>query len=351
MKYIYYVLTAVAVFGAFAACDPSAGGVRNTDYNEMFDLTPPVLGAVSVVAGDQVSFCFDEPVELNRESLLISGDVTLKSADPPPSEGCDEGVLLTFASALAAGRPYTLALTVRDMHGNSLDIVTEVYGYNGNVPSIVINEFTTKGSGNHPDVVELYAVSGGNLAGVTLHEGTVSSWDHRKILPAATVGAGDYILVHFKPEGITTEIDETTRTDESAGKDAHPGAWDYWVAGGSGLSGNNGMLSLYDAPHGALVDAVIYSNRTSESDERYRGWGRAEVMERVDELVRAGGWVPAGELLTPEETVSSARTTATRSMGRASTHADTNTAADWHTVPTSGYSFGGVNSDDVYEPR
>jgi hypothetical protein len=37
-------------------------------------------------------------------------------------------------------------------------------------------------------------------------------------------------------------------------------------------------------------------------------------------------------------------------MCRSSESADTDAASDWHIVPTSTFSFGTVNSDEVYVP-
>jgi hypothetical protein len=54
--------------------------------------------------------------------------------------------------------------------------------------------------------------------------------------------------------------------------------------------------------------------------------------------------------LRPEDVVDPEDSTATRSMSRGSDGADTDTAADWHITPTSGYTFGGPNTDEVYEP-
>ena len=328
-----------------AGCGGERSPLHTVDYNEMFDLTPPELLGARVVSAQQAEYCFQEEVTLDEQSVAISNEIALDGY-----EQSDCGIVLTFDEPLLAGQEYVVALTVSDDNGNSLDIVSALYGYNGNLPEIVINEFTTQGSSSRPDMVELYVVAGGNLAGMTIYEGTASDWDQRKIFPDVDVTAGSYALVHFKPEGIAEEVDEIVDMSASGGTRSHGSAWDYWVEAGSGLSGNNGVVTLYSSPIGEMVDAVIYSNRTSDSDEKYRGFGRAAVMARVDEIVAAGGWVGAGDLLTPEETVYSGYTTSTRSMGRSSTSIDSDSADDWHTVPTSGSTFGEANSDEKHEP-
>ena len=215
---------------------------------------------------------------------------------------------------------------------------------------MIINEFTTQGSGSHPDLVEIRVLSDGNLAGACLYEGVPGNWDQRYVFPDVTVSADDYIVVHFKPQGIPEEVDELVRPDVSGGYDAHPAAWDFWVTGGTGLSGNNGVITLCENPVGGIIDGVLYSNRTSSSDERYRGFGSTAVMERADALVAAGAWIAAQTQVRPEDAVNPEDSTATRSIARMSSGRDTNTKADWHITPTRGLTPGLPNVDAVYAP-
>jgi hypothetical protein len=93
---------------------------------------------------------------------------------------------------------------------------------------------------------------------------------------------------------------------------------------------------------------VLYSKRSSASDTLYRGFGSGETLERVEELAREGGWAARAETVRPEDAVNPEESTATRSLCRGSASADTDRAADWHTVPTRGSTFGAENSDEVY---
>jgi hypothetical protein len=228
--------------------------------------------------------------------------------------------------------------------------VAGVHGLNDRTPELVITELTTQGSGNHPDLVELLAVTDGNLAGMAVLEGSRSVALDKIVLPSVEVTAGDYILVHFRPEGTEEEVNEIGSPDESGGKDSTTTAYDFWVEGGDGLSGNNGAVTVYTSVTGALLDAIIYSNRTSSSDQRYRGFGSKRVVAMVDEIVRDGGWWVNGDLAHPEDAVDPEDSTSTRSICRASDATDTNRASDWHITPTSGATFGSVNTDQVYVP-
>ncbi len=240
----------------------------------------------------------------------------------------EEGVTVTFKNKLPPGERTDIEGRVRDASGNTLSFRSGVWGYNPNIPTLLINEFTTKGSGNNPDRVELLALTGGNLAGVALFDGVNTDYDSELIFPSYTVKAGDYIVVQY--------------TQELSGK--HPIEF---YGGEVGLGSNNGVVTLYDAPNGEMIDAVVYSNRTSESDENYGGFGTSKVFKRVEALGKSDQWLPSP--VTPEGAVDSTYTTATRSFCRKDA-LDTNTKREWYICNTGKASFGRANSEEVYTP-
>lgn len=334
----------VAILIAVTGCDGESG--RAVEFYDLVDLQPPKLEGVHVHTANNIELCLDEKVSVIDQSLQLSAPLTLEKYD---ESEC--GVILTIREKMTPGSRYTISMTVVDENGNSLDIITNVYGYNDRVPEIVINEFTTRGSKSHPDIVELYLQSGGNIGGVTLYEGSATNWQSREVFPSLELEAGSYILVHLKPQGTTEagEQDETASASASGGFDAHETAWDFWVEGGDGLSGNNGALTLTTAPNGEIMDAILYTNRNSKSDSKYRGFGTAQNLGWAEELHDANQWNAAEASLRPEDVVFVGYSTATRSVCRGSGSLDSNSKGDWHTVPTSGYSFGKQNSDDVHE--
>jgi len=117
-----------------------------------------------------------------------------------------------------------------------------------------------------------------------------------------------------------------------------------------GLPGNNGVVSVWDRPGGACLDGIIWSNRTAESDEQYGGFGSEHMRARAEALAGIGAWQPAGTRVSPEDAVNPEGSTGTRSICRAADGRDTDTAADWHIVPTRKASLGSENSDEVYRP-
>jgi hypothetical protein len=187
------------------------------------------------------------------------------------------------------------------------------------------------------------------MAGLVLVNGTPASWTSRLVFPPFRVEGGDFVLAHFKPQGIAAEVDETLDRTLSAGLDSSDAAYDLWVPGAAGLNGNNGVISLYSRIGGPVLDAILYSNRTSASDVEYLGFGTAETMERAMEIAASGGWVCDGETVRPEDAVSPELSTSTRSICRRR-GADTDTRADWYVVPTRGATFGGENLEEEYAP-
>jgi hypothetical protein len=240
----------------------------------------------------------------------------------------EEGVTLTFKNKLPPGKRIDIVGRVRDSSGNTLSFRSGVWGYNPHVPHLLINEFTTKGSGNNPDRIELLALTEGDLAGVALFDGVNSDWESEVIFPPYQVKAGDYIVVQYG--------------QELSGK--HPIEF---YGGEVGLGSNNGVITLYNAPNGELIDAVIYSNRTSESDANYGGFGTSKVFKRVEALSKSEQWLP--HPITPEGAVDSTYSTATRSFCR-NNALDTNTKGDWYICNTGKASFGEANSQEVYTP-
>ena len=205
------------------------------------------------------------------------------------------------------GLEYALEGEASDASGNTAAFLASFYGFNPNVPRLVINELITQGTTDHPDMLEIKVLSNGDMGGVTLYQGTPGSFDDRLVFPSFPVRQGEFIVVHFKPSGDGTEINETSDTASSGGVDACATAYDFWVAGGRGISGNNGVLSVYQRPGGNLVDGVLYSNRNSTSDEKYLGFGSAAMLARAEEVVRDGGWRISGEARQPGRSSQSGR--------------------------------------------
>lgn len=308
------------------------------------DLRPPRVEGVSATGPGSLAVDFDEEASLDADALRIEPALTVREVSSP-------GRTVTLGvDTQVPGRHYVVEATARDGRGNSTTFLAEFTGFNPRIPRLVVNEFTTRGSADHPDMIELKSLTAGDMGGVVLYVGTPSNHEARLVFPSFEVARGAFILVHCRPAGDPAEVDETGDPSASGGIDASPSALDFWLRGAQGLGGNNGVLSVYERPGGPILDGLLYSNRNSGSDERYRGFGGSDVLERAEELVRDGGWRIAGGRVAPEDAIDPEGSTATRSLCRSSTSVDTDGPQDWHIVPTRGSTFGADNTDEVYVP-
>jgi hypothetical protein len=238
---------------------------------------------------------------------------------------------ISLSNPLEVTNQTNVYVSVRDKEGNTTTIEVPIYGKNFSVPSLIINEFSTKGNANHPDRIEIKALSNGNLAGVTLYHGMFFSHAHAFSFPQRDVKKGDYIVVQYQ------EIP----TDQSS--DAL-----IFYGGEEGLGSNNGVISLYNSPYDDIADVVIYSNRTSDSDEHYGGFGTKEVYDHIQEATSTQQWTHNG-VIKPESAINSNNSTATRSFNRYEDKDDSNSSLDWYVVKTSGSSFLSRNNTEIYE--
>jgi hypothetical protein len=332
------VLIATVLLGSCAPLPPVA-------FLAGADVAPPVVTRLQFRSPTELEVGFDEPVRLVADPLYPP---TVSALHVDERE--EATLVFRFDPAPSPTEEHYVEAQVADAAGNHLRFVARFHGLNALVPAMIINELVTSSSTNHGEFVEIRILSDGNLAGATLYEGIPNGWDQRFTFPSVDVVAGDYVVVHFRPQGIPEEINETTDRSASGGRNASPEAWDFWVPGGTGLSTNNGVLTLVENPLGGYIDAVIYTNRTSDSDTRYRGFGSTKMLSRAEAVAQARQWVAAEGLIVPEDAIHSGGSTATRSMSRRSDGRDTNSAADWHITPTRGATPGSVNTDDVHAP-
>jgi len=320
----YHLLLIILYILIASACDAQA-------QRELFNVLAgtdhqgPVLMETKATGTHTATYRFDEMVFCSSEDFRIGADDnSIRSVTT-----FEEEVKLIFTRPLRPGFRIMVEGRVSDQFGNTLTFSSGVWGFNDRLPAVRINEFTTKGSPTNPDRVELLAFTDGNLAGLTLYDGLSESFDSECILPSYEVKKGDHVVIEYS-EGL---------------RQKHPIEF---YGGPVGLGANNGVISLYDSPDGAMIDAVLYSNRTSSSDNDYGGFGTSKVHQRALLLEESGQW--DAYPIVPEAGVDSTYSTATRSICRTEDAPDTDTRSDWHIVPTSKASFGSPNSPDIHEP-
>jgi hypothetical protein len=306
------------------------------------DLIPPLFSGAHTVSANEIELSFSENTTIKEENIIIKPDITVTGIN-----SVDNKVYI-HVNGQHPGEEYHLESMIEDTHGNRSNVIIGFYGHNPDLPKLIINEFITNGSATHPDLVELKVLKSGNMAGLAFFDGVNDNWDNRLIFPSFFVQTGDFILVHCKPQGIASEVNEIQGKTGASGLDASGNAYDFWITGGTGLSGNNGVISLYSSPTGNIMDGVFYSNRTSTSDDKYLGFGSDKVKKRAIKLAQDGGWKTSGKTIAPEDGVNPEKSTSTRSVCRANAGTDTDTKNDFHIVPTKKSSFGAENSNEIY---
>lgn len=333
---------AAAAAALFSACLPQV----MSEVLEPRDLKPPSVRGWDSPGPGEFEVDFDEDVEASPSDFASDPDLGVLEVS---SEG--SRVRIESSSPLPPGAALSLEGTVRDAAGNTTSFVLPFRGFNPDLPRILLNEALTQGTSTHPDLVELVVLETGNLAGLTFRVGCAAEQVLVFVFPPCEVEAGEYVVLHLKPQGLPEEVNETGDPAASGGLDAFPYSRDFWYPGGDGaLPGENGALSLYSSATGPILDALLYSARTSESDTKYAGFGSQSLLDQARGIVAEGAWRIAGTEVRPEDAARSEGTTSTRTLCRSSDSGDTDSAPDWHVVPTRGSTVGGANSDALYVP-
>ncbi|VDA99436.1 hypothetical protein S1OALGB6SA_504 [Olavius algarvensis spirochete endosymbiont] len=336
--------TAIILFSVLImpGCAPDSNS-RKSPFS--VDLLPPVLQSAEIVDERHLRFIFDEPLAANEINPVVNPPMIVNTFDIE-----DEQLTIGFETDQEIGREYTIRMSVTDESGNSLSFLYGFSGWNPRIPGILINEINPRGSGNTPDCIELFVTKAGNLGGLILLIGTKNKYKESFIFPAVEVPEGEYILVHTKAEGIPEEIDEISTLNLSGGKLASETARDFWMRGAPGLPGNNGAVTLYARKNGTMLDAILWSDREDDREDERLGWTKDGFIFASD-LAEAKAWNSvSGGVPAPSDAADANFSTSTRSICRSSVPNDTDSARDWHIVPTRGQTFGAINTDRVYEP-
>ena len=201
----------------------------------------------------------------------------------------------------------------------------------GNLPGVLINEFTTKGTARSPDRTELLIMTPGNINGMTLYCGVPNDFDVSVVFGDIDVRTGDMIVVWW-----TEELPEQVPSGPS-----DPGGirvFNICAGSADNLPSNNGTLVICDNPAlgSSVIDAVVYSNYS----QSHEGFGTRSALERARWVIESGAW--------SGDAVDSTSSTATRSMGRLPGFPDTDGGLDWIVTVTGGSTFGAANTAEAY---
>lgn len=322
----------LVILSACTGCEAEIGTLHNLLTGK--DRQPPILLSVEAISSTEIVCRFNEPVDCDD---AFPWSVSHGQEIQYMADGAE--TIIQCGQPIPKGDTVTIEGKVRDAAGNTTWFSTSCWGYNGNVPLMLINEFTTKGSETNPDRTELLVLSDGDIAGATLSDGPEDLWNSKVILPSRQVSKGDFIVIWWKG---------TPKESVAVGENGSR-IYSYPADGEPGLPGNNGILVLTasPAPQAKILDAVVYTNRTTTT---FNGFGSRELLQKVMRIVESGYWKSSTQTLDADCGIDSTYSTATRSICRTPDGQDTDSKDDWHVVPTRGATFGSENTKEKYLP-
>lgn len=211
-----------------------------------------------------------------------------------------------------------------------------------------INEVNPRATGDC-DLVELRAVAGGSLTGMTLTARGSGSSNLSVVLGAGMVAKNDLLVVHLGPDacfGGTRPVNETAINGDT-GAYAYATAWDVYATVTNNLVNGANVLQVLDGA-ATLQDALLLGFGTNAP--------AADTLTRANAVAAAGQWVStvgtyvAGNFNTDAVLDGNLTNAATTSVARLN-NADTQTKADWtNTAAGAPQTFGALNAGQTALP-
>lgn len=334
---------------SLASCQVTVEGVQSLDG----DVTVPVLTELIQNGKEQLELCFSETVAL-AELKLYKDEVLLCQEDKLSLQFQGNKACICVAQdvSLQAGETYGLSGVATDSVGNSLAFYIPFYGYNENVPILVLSEVRTTNTKPKVEFVELFALTSGNTAGVTLYNANDDSFGEY-VLPAAEVKAGEYIVVHFRTYEEYAEdcVNETNNDlNQSTAPDSCENARDFWIPGEKARLGNSDVILLRERSGGMLMDMVAFA------EEDLSEWKKDVFALAIKEGIEDGAWhggievnqVASSEGITQTRTISRQNIPLLRAAIDNGQELPKNDASCWLVTKTSSASPGKENSNEAY---
>ena len=295
----------------------------------------PVFVDCRPVSSREILFSFSGPVRV--VSLNFDTSLEIESIE----EGSEVSVVL--ASSPTEGRRITADILVEDSNRNSLNVIVPFRSRNDRMPLLLFNELRTEYSKPRVEFVEFIAQGPGNLGALRLFIASHSLSKPIYEFPSAEVKAGEYIVLHLRT--IEEDCVDETGTDLalSGGADAQPDARDLWLPGSTKLLRKTDALWLMDQDD-RILDAVLLCENPQE-------WGKNNSAAAAELLGRQGAWLSkSGGALGPEDAITTAGTTATRTICRDESLPPATGSGNWYICAASSATPGKVNNPKRYVP-
>ncbi len=352
-------VTAVCFPVTAASCKVSPEGVTiiGGEYSS------PKLVDFIVDGTDSLRLVFSGDIQLDNMYIcpssadadgFVSSKVDMGIVDVDKA-AVDDGVAYTLhmPEKTECGKEYVLFAEAEDKKGNTLSFSSVFYGFNEDVPKLVLSEVRTEASKPKPEFVELYCLSGGNTGGMVL-EIVYKSSSFKYTLPPAVVEAGEYVVLHLRSydDQKVFCVDETepgsSSLSASSAADSCPGSRDFWYSENTKVIGKTSVILLWERSRGRMIDALLLSESEKES------WPSVVTGDAAQSAVLADVWID-GPSVT--DAVCADKVTATRTVSRQNIAAIVAAAAesdfvwpvpvcasDWIVVATSQATPGKPNS-------
>jgi hypothetical protein len=299
----------------------------------------PVFLGVRALSDRELCFEFSKPVSLS----------TLRLDPHLETESIQEGaaVNIILKNPMGIGERFTADILVEDTHGNTLDVLVPFRSKNDRIPKLQITELRTEYANPKAEFVELKILEAGNLGALRVFIAGSGMQDPVYEFPPAEAAAGEYIVLHLRsPEtGITDEIGPDMSL--SGGTEAFPEARDFWVPGAVKRLRKTDAVIVMDQD-GGILDGVLLSENPTPA------WAKDDLTKAAELLAAGKAWINAGDgkakALSPADAIGTKGTTATRTICRDETAADSNSAADWYITASSKASPGKPNNPERYQP-
>jgi len=296
----------------------------------------PVFMDCRPVSSTEMVFNFSTPVRV--ASLAFDPVVEIKAVE----EGNEVRVI--FAETLKEGVKITADILVEDTKRNTLNVIVPFRTRNDRMPALVINELRTEYSKPRVEFVEFITLEAGNLGAMRLFIAGHSLTKPAYEFPPVEVKAGEYIVLHLRKLD-EESVDETGQNLAlSPGNEAHADARDLWLPGTTKMLRKTDALWFMDQD-GRIIDAVLLS------EHRETNWRNDNMAQAAAFLSKNNGWLPADGTTpnkdwspSPLDAVSTAGTTATRTINRSESIAPERRAGNWYITVTSGASPGKQNN-------
>ncbi len=238
---------------------------------------------------------------------------------------CEE-FIIPIDKGLKKGEKKTLSLTASTPEGNLTRASFSLTGKNENVPQLLLNEISVKGTSSSPDRIEIVILSDGNLAGVRVSDGYNGSYKHQYTFPDMDVRRYDIVVLYWDK-----------KTTERTEKGDFGSVYYINALSPSTLAGPSGVILLEKDSEGEILDAFMYADLSNE--ENFEKNEKIQNLQKVLDEKEAWFSLP----------VDSALVTSSRVFARRPGFQDNNSSDDWFITKARTSTFGAFNVYSPYE--